>query len=102
MSDEEKQICLDAIAKWNTDKQLDMVVEECAELIKAIVKFKRYDKDDRWREKIVEEAADVSIMLKQLILIVSSEEEFKNTKIYKLNSLKAIIENDDPERGLKK
>jgi NTP pyrophosphatase (non-canonical NTP hydrolase) len=71
MNDYEK-----AIAKWGEDVQLDVLVEECSELIKAVMKYKRLiatgetmtngGKLETARMNVAEEAADVSIMLEQL------------------------------------
>ena len=65
-----------AVELWGIDFQSDMVVEECSELIKAIMKAKRYGAfngkhnsskmgEDMIRD-IVEEAVDVHIMLGQI------------------------------------
>ena len=37
----DKMTCLKAIAKWGRTSQIDMLQEECAELIVAINKYKR-------------------------------------------------------------
>lgn len=56
-----------SLQKWGQDAQLDMVIEECAELTKAIVKLKRCYvtavQNRRMSMDVVEEAVDVSIML---------------------------------------
>jgi NTP pyrophosphatase (non-canonical NTP hydrolase) len=49
--------------------QLDQTVEECAELIQAINKYKR-DPCRKTRNHVAEEIADVSIMLVQLIYLL--------------------------------
>ena len=51
-----------AIKQWGVDAQLDMLVEECAELIKAIQHMKR--ERCGWNE-VAEEIADVRIMTAQ-------------------------------------
>lgn len=64
-----------AIALWGVDAQLDMVIEEMAELTHAILKFKRSGPTDmdlkEAIDKIAEEQADVRIMLDQLYTIMS-------------------------------
>lgn len=71
-----------AIACYGAEAQLDMVVEECAELIKAIQKYKRNIRAEAYVDKsviddVIEEAADVQIMLLQVEKIFNKS----NTKI---------------------
>lgn len=67
--------------------QKDMAIEEMAELIKALNKHKRAKTDDEKEkayEHIVEEIADVEIMLEQLKWILSCQlavEDVKKQKI---------------------
>lgn len=58
----------DAIFHWGDEAQIDMAVEECAELIDKLQKNKR--RRASW-EDIAEEVADVSIMMEQMSLIVT-------------------------------
>lgn len=53
--------------------QLGVVQEECAELVQAISKFFRNKAGSR--EMVIEEAADVKIMLRQIELIFDCEAE---------------------------
>lgn len=102
MEDEElKKICAKAIEKWGASKQLNMIIEECAELQKAVSKYIRYEHNGVWRLKTVEELADVSIMLEQAIQMLTTKEEFLRIRKEKLERLKTIIESDNPNRGLK-
>lgn len=59
-----------AYRKWGIGAQLDMVIEEMAELTKAILKAKRKGFIPV-QENIVEELVDVEIMIEQLKLILS-------------------------------
>lgn len=52
-----------AVVKWGETAQLDMVIEEMAELTKEICKYKRGGQNF---QEIAEEHADVLIMLAQL------------------------------------
>ena len=55
-----------AIDRWGAKQQLGMAQEECGELIVAINKFKRgFDNE----EDVIEEIADVFIMISQLALL---------------------------------
>lgn len=56
-------ILKNAIKKWGIDSQLDMLIEECAELIVALQHFKR--RRINW-EDVAEEIADVKIMCAQM------------------------------------
>lgn len=53
---------------YGLDSQLDMLQEECAELIQAVNKYKRTR-----TTAIVEEMADVFIMLDQIIYLLNKE-----------------------------
>jgi hypothetical protein len=58
----QKSVCLRAIEKYGTHKQLDRLIEDCSELIQAICRYKHYGMSDGVRDKL----ADVSIMIDQL------------------------------------
>lgn len=90
---EENKTLKDAVLKYGRDAQMDIVVEECSELIKAIMKFKRYGSHNLDTElhlglirDICEEIADVDIMIDQLKMIFSRQliEEYKIEKIERL------------------
>jgi len=83
-------IFTDAIGLWGEEAQLDVAIEECAELIKAICKRKRGDAFAE--EKILEEAADVAIMIEQLKVMFGIN-EFNNVYAQKLDRIKVHIEN---------
>lgn len=84
-----------AIKVWGMRAQIDMAVEECAELIKALQKRKRvtaYETIDN----ILEEMADVEIMIEQLKLMYdySSNDgtKFESIKQMKLKRLAMLLE----------
>jgi len=58
------------IQKYGESKQLDIAIEECSELIKAISKYKRNEEDPSRIKSIAEEEADVRIMLEQIDIIM--------------------------------
>ena len=61
----EKEIYKMALDKWGLDLQLVMMIEECAELIHAICKYKRsWNIEDV--DNLLEELADVDIMINQM------------------------------------
>ena len=55
-----------AINKWGNEAQLDQMIEECAELIVAINHLRRKKSD---LLPVLEELADVEIMLEQMSII---------------------------------
>ena len=79
------EIYQQAIAKFGKDAQLKMAIEEMAELTQAICKSFRESNN---HENIVEEIADVEIMLAQLKIISeideSKVETWKGLKLFKL------------------
>lgn len=72
MTDEQIKVLKQAIDTYGKDAQLDMVIEECSELIKAICKYKRNNVNEYFVE-VLEEAADVRIMLEQIQLLLLPE-----------------------------
>ncbi len=72
------EICKTAVAKWGVEAQLDQAVEEAAELIQAINKFKRYNSP--W--PLIEEMVDVEIMIGQLKAIVCDTTGSSNNRMY--------------------
>jgi len=56
---------------YGKDSQVDITIEECSELIKALLKERRYPGSDRLA--IIDEIADVEIMLNQLKIIFDCE-----------------------------
>lgn len=64
---ERKKLYKQAIQKWGITLQLGMLMEECAELIQATHKVIRLGekKNSAWHD-LVEEMADVEIMLEQI------------------------------------
>ncbi len=65
------------IQKYGESKQLDIAIEECSELIKAISKYKRNEDDPSRIKSIAEEEADVRIMLEQIdIMMLKHDPEY--------------------------
>lgn len=65
---ERAKIYQDALLKWGMDSQINMAIEEMAELISALQHYRR---KESWghhstMEDIVDEIADVEIMIEQL------------------------------------
>lgn len=63
-----------------------MAIEECSELIKAILKFRRSNaKDSDLRDAVIDEIADVQIMLTQLGIIFNCVEEVNERIDFKID-----------------
>ena len=63
---------------YGLDNQTDKTIEECAELIQALVKLES-------RENTIEEIADMQIMLKQMLYLLDCEKEVEKVMEYKIN-----------------
>lgn len=77
-----------AISKWGHEAQLNMLFEECGELLSAIGKLKRgrCDKYD-----VITELADVSIMVEQMAVLFGHD-EYVAEKARKLMRLKERLD----------
>lgn len=82
-----------AVEKYG-ERQLDQCQEELAELIVAISKYKRVSAKEEGRTRVraindvIEEIADVRIMIKQVMMLLDiNETEVSNIEISKLNRL---------------
>lgn len=89
MTTEERRALLDrAITAYGAPAQMDMAVEEMAELTKALCKVKRVSCAAEAKavlENVVEEMADVQIMLDQLRIIFGhSTAEAEECKLERL------------------
>lgn len=74
------------VETYGPDKQEDMAIEECSELIKAILKFRRSNaKDSDLRDAVIDEIADVQIMLTQLGIIFNCVEEVNERIDFKID-----------------
>lgn len=76
------------IDKYGVDAQVDMVIEECSELQKALLKYRRNPQEHEYNN-VLEEVADVEIMLEQLRFIMGKGawikiETFKVEKLERL------------------
>lgn len=72
--------------------QRRIAIEECSELIKALCKYDRYFADEEMdkrilRLNIIEEMADVEIMIDQLKLMFDHNDDFEQAKEQKLKRL---------------
>lgn len=84
-----------AVEAWGAEMQVDLAIEEMAELTKALIKFRRADPDDHMGSReafldVLEEIGDVEIMMGQLRVIYKDTyliHNFKRRKIRKLRKM---------------
>lgn len=91
----DKQKLLFIINSYGTRSQEDVAIEEMAELQKAILKHRRYTGDET-RAEIIDEIADVEIMIEQLKIIFSCKKEVESRIDYKIErQIKRILDKYD-------
>lgn len=85
-----------AIATYGTAAQVDMAIEEMSELTKALCKERRTQLQPGTHAEahanVIEEIADVAIMLKQLIMIFDKDNEIQKEVDYKINRLEQRLQ----------
>lgn len=93
---EENEILLQAIATYGENEQSRVAMEELAELIRAINKYHRA-KTDEHRQNLIEEMADVYIMLRQISIMcdISGEKEIEPVIHKKIARLRERLEAED-------
>ena len=86
----ESKILRAAVDVYGSAAQTDMMIEEMSELIKALLKYRRgvnsatpYDLR-KLRGSIIEEMADVGIMLDQMRLLYGDDSEHREKKLTRL------------------
>ena len=88
--DRRKEIEGRAIRTYGEQPQVDVAIEEMSELTKAILKYRRAENKNKneaeyLEDNIIEEIADVQIMLDQMRIIfgdTSSQEEYKLNRLW--------------------
>ena len=92
-----EEIYKKALEKWGLEPQLNMVIEECAELIQSIQKLRRLPAPEREKQiigNLAEETADVLIMLEQLNLMFEKDnfkDAVESKKIQKIKRLEEKV-----------
>lgn len=81
-----------AISTYGKEAQVDMAIEEMSELIKALLKYRRSKnttgiEHGKLRSNIIEEAADVLIMVVQILMMYDKDGECQAEVDYKVNRL---------------
>jgi len=86
----EHEVFEKAILRWGDNRQKDVACEECAELIKAVMKFNRAPNVSSAHD-ILSEIADVEIMLGQLKIIFGDFGSFYPYYEKKLARLEGLV-----------
>lgn len=67
LNEENKKLCWEVLSKFGIANQMDMVIEECAELQKAVCKLFRSETEKHF-ENFIEELVDVIVVCQQMLL----------------------------------
>ena len=89
------------VETYGNDAQEDMAIEERSELVKAILKLRRSDeKTAETREAVIDEIADVQIMLSQLEIIFNCVAEVEDRIDFKINRQMGRIKEREAKRDV--
>jgi hypothetical protein len=91
----ENELYKRALKDWGKEPQMMQVIEEMAELTKEILKNINRKKDNV--AELIEETADVEIMLGQLKCCYGIEQQVKQYKENKMQMIAARLENWEKE-----
>ena len=87
------------IKAHGTDCEAGIAMEECAELIQAISKVRRYGFVGKYKDNLLEEIADVDIVLTELTMMFDIEgEEFYSVLDRKVQRIKERLEESKDKR----
>jgi len=85
-----------ALDQWGLNAQVGQALEECAELIVALQKHINRTPLHQNTDNILDEIADVEMMLAQMRLALCIDDETLRNRIeYKFECLQRYLENDD-------
>lgn len=92
LTQKQKQVLAEARSTYGYRNQLAVAAEECNELAIAVLKFMRYDNTldgiDETRENVLEERADVEVILNHIDAIYGiAPEELQNAVNGKIDRL---------------
>ena len=101
MTQEQMRSLNTIVETYGNDAQEDMAIEECSELVKAILKFRRSNaKDSDLRDAVIDEIADVQIMLTQLGIIFNCVEEVNERIDFKIDRQMGRIKEREAKRDV--
>ena len=95
MTQAEKDLYERNIKYHGIEQETTIAMEECSELIQAISKCKRYGCINKYRENLIEEMADVLIMIDELKMIYQiSDIDISDIRQYKMDRQSYRIKNN--------
>jgi NTP pyrophosphatase (non-canonical NTP hydrolase) len=97
-----RKVLEDALVAFGVDAQLDLVIEECAELIQALIKMRRtWGNNGGSVQKVREEIADAYIMVEQASIIFDevAVQGFVDQKLVRLRTRLNTFTNDRPTKS---
>lgn len=82
LNDQNKKMCWEVLAKFGCEHQMNMVIEECSELQKAVCKIYRDDGHitDAHDENFREELVDVIVVCQQMFLALKMTDDEINRR----------------------
>ena len=94
-SDAEVKIMQTALDQWGINAQVGQTVEECAELIVALQKYVNRTPQPEMVENILDEIADVEMMLAQMRLVLGIDDDALRKRIeYKFERLNRYLDEE--------
>ena len=95
MTQTEKDLYERNIRYHGTQQETTIARGECSVLIQTIGECKRYGCVDKYRDNLIEEIADVLIIINELQLIYDiSDNDIENIKKYKIDRMDYRIKNN--------
>ena len=75
LNKENQDLCWQVLARYGCENQMNMVIEECAELQKAVCKIIRDNGHitDEHDENLKEELVDVTVVIQQMFLALKMD-----------------------------
>lgn len=101
------EVLQQAVDTYGKEAQTDMAIEEMSELTKALLKHRRAERSpeawdyEKTRQNILEEIADVIIMLTQLVIIYGGREAIQQNINEKVDRLKKRLNFQKAEAAAK-
>ena len=90
-----------ALDVWGLNAQVGQTVEECAELIVALQKYVNRTPRPETVDNILDEIADVEMMLAQMRLILGIDDDTLRKRIeYKFEKLSQYLSEDENDKGI--
>jgi hypothetical protein len=95
-TDDEISLMQSALDQWGLNAQVGQAVEECAELIVILQKYVNRPPQAETHDRILDEIADVEMMLAQIRLALHIDDETLRAKMEsKFHKLKKYLSDGD-------